>query len=87
MQERRLIKIKEVTKIVGMGRTTVYDKMKEGTFPKPIFIGDRMARWDSIAVNEWIKKTIDKSYSVKRSLPLTDYLNRKKENSKLNGEI
>ena len=43
---------------VGMGRTTIYEKIKDGSFPKPVSIGDRSVAWDSEAIDKWIEKKI-----------------------------
>ena len=44
---------------VGMGRTTIYEKIKDGSFPKPVSIGDRSVAWDSFEIDKWIEKTIE----------------------------
>lgn len=44
--------------LVGMGRTTIYEKIKEGSFPRPISIGDRSVAWDSEAIDRWIENKI-----------------------------
>jgi len=43
---------------VGLGRTSIYEKIKEGNFLKPVRIGDRMVAWDSEAIDSWIEKQI-----------------------------
>jgi prophage regulatory protein len=43
---------------VGMGRTTIYEKIKEGSFPKPVSIGDRSVAWDSFEIDKWIEQKI-----------------------------
>ena len=58
-QQRSLIRNREVRSRVGFSNTTLYEKIKEGTFPKPIRIGDRMVAWDSAEIDSWIEKTIE----------------------------
>jgi len=58
-QQRSLIRNREVRSRVGFSNTTIYEKIKKGTFPKPIRIGDRMVAWDSEAIDSWIEKTIE----------------------------
>jgi len=43
---------------VGLGRPSIYEKIKEGSFPKPISIGDRSVAWDSEAIDRWIENKI-----------------------------
>ena len=56
--QRSLIRNREVRSRVGFSNTTLYEKIKEGTFPKPIRIGDRMVAWDSEAIDLWIEEKI-----------------------------
>jgi prophage regulatory protein len=56
---RRLIRFPSVLNQVGLGRTSVYEKIKAGNFPKPIHIGARAVAFDSEAIDEWVEKTIE----------------------------
>jgi prophage regulatory protein len=55
---RRLERFPTTLRRVGLGRTSVYEKIKSGNFPKPIHIGDRAVAFDSFAIDEWIEKQI-----------------------------
>ena len=57
-QSRRLERLPEVKGRTGKGRTSIYNGIKNGTFPKPVRIGDRAVAWDSFAIDEWIEKKI-----------------------------
>ena len=58
-QPRRcLMRLPTVKERVGMGRTTIYEKIKEGSFPRPVPIGDRAVAWDSEAIDRWIENKI-----------------------------
>ncbi len=50
----RLLKRVEVEKIVGMGTTTIYRKINDGTFPRPVNQGTKLARWRESDVQAWI---------------------------------
>lgn len=50
----RVLKITQVTKDSGLSRSSVYSKMKDGTFPKPISLGARSVGWLDYEINEWI---------------------------------
>ncbi|ADZ41826.1 TPA: AlpA family phage regulatory protein [Yersinia enterocolitica] len=52
-----LLTIARVERAVGYDRTTIYLRIKEGTFPKPIKDG-RNSRWTSTDIQEWIDKLI-----------------------------
>jgi len=45
----------------GLRRSTIYSKMKEGTFPKAIKLGLRSVGWIAEEIEEWIQSRIDAS--------------------------
>lgn len=53
----RLLKRREVEHETGLSRSTIYDKMEKGTFPKPRRIGPRGVRWPSEAIERWKRTT------------------------------
>jgi prophage regulatory protein len=40
-----LIPIREVSRQLSLARSTIYRKVAEGTFPPPIKISEKAARW------------------------------------------
>lgn len=50
----RLLHLSEVKTRTGLSRTTVYRKMRQGTFPEPLKIGDRAVRWPESEIDEWL---------------------------------
>lgn len=54
----RLPKIEEVT---GYKRSSIYNFMEEGTFPKSHRLGKRAIGWDSVEVEDWVKAKLRKS--------------------------
>ena len=55
----RIIRLKEVVKMTGLGRSTVYKYIVEGTFPKPVSLGDRCVGWLESEVLGWITSKIE----------------------------
>ena len=49
------MRLPAVMAATGMSRTTIYLRIKAGTFPKPIQIGARAVAWDEAEVAEWQK--------------------------------
>ena len=45
MATRRLLTRREVERIVKMPRSSLYEEMTQGGFPKPIRVGKRRVRW------------------------------------------
>ena len=50
----RLIRLSEVQHRVGLGRSTIYDWMNKGKFPRPHALGDYCVRWLESDIDEWI---------------------------------
>ena len=44
----------EVQRMVGLSRSTIYDKMRAGTFPLPLKIGAKAVRWRMSEIEEWV---------------------------------
>ncbi|PRP71116.1 transcriptional regulator [Chromobacterium amazonense] len=51
----RFLRIKEVRERTGLSTTTIYDRMKEGAFPKQIKLGERVAVWLESEIDAWIE--------------------------------
>ena len=54
----RLLRLPEVKKDTGLGRSSIYKKMAEGTFPKPVPLG-RTVAWVSDEIQAWIMARIE----------------------------
>jgi len=48
-----LLKLTDVTKATGMGRSTIYRKIGEGNFPAPLALSPGCVRWDSDDLETW----------------------------------
>ncbi|CAG4896709.1 helix-turn-helix transcriptional regulator [Paraburkholderia saeva] len=40
-----ILRRKQVEQVVGLSRSTIYQRIKDGTFPKAISLGGRMVGW------------------------------------------
>ena len=49
---------KQIEKVTGLARSTIYDKIKSGSFPKPVKIGDRAVAWLGSEIDEWQRDRI-----------------------------
>ena len=52
----RLLKITNIMEIIGCARSKVYELVKAGVLPPPIYITPTMPRWQKKSVNEAIAK-------------------------------
>jgi len=50
----RLIRLKEVMRLTGLARSTVYKVMKEGGFPASVALRGKAVAWVESEVQEWI---------------------------------
>jgi prophage regulatory protein len=54
----RFIRRVEVEHITGLGRSTIYDKMAAGEFPKPVPISSGAVGWLESEIAVWQEKRI-----------------------------
>lgn len=55
----RVLRLRQLTAIVGLGRSSIYRKIQEGTFPSPIKLGcARASGWLSTEVFAWIDEQV-----------------------------
>jgi prophage regulatory protein len=50
----RIIRLKAVLARTGLSRSTIYRKIREGSFPAQVAISVHGAGWHESAVNRWI---------------------------------
>jgi prophage regulatory protein len=52
--ELELLPFARVSKRVGLGRSKIYQGIKEETFPRPVSLGAHCVRWRSDEITAWI---------------------------------
>lgn len=55
----RLIRIDEVKRRVGLGKTMIYRLIHEGTFPAPYKLSPFASRWSEREIIGWIDRVKD----------------------------
>lgn len=50
----RLLRRPEVEARVGLSRSTLYQWMADGKFPKPVALGARLVAWRESEIDQWI---------------------------------
>lgn len=50
----RILRLKQVKIKTGMARSTIYQRMQEGAFPRQIQLGPRSVGWLEHEIDEWI---------------------------------
>ena len=54
-----ILRLPVVKTKTGQSRSTIYDKMKRGGFPKPVKIGERAVGWVEAEVEAWLKTRME----------------------------
>ena len=54
----RFIRLPQVIEMTGMGKTFIYARISDGTFPKQIQLGSRSVVWNEREVIDWMKAQI-----------------------------
>ena len=54
----RIVRLPAVQARTGLGRSTIYVRLAEGSFPRPVQLGARAVGWIEEEVDEWIRKQI-----------------------------
>ena len=52
-----------VSKFTGLGHSSIYQKIADDEFPKPIKLGARAVGWISDEIEQWVQDRIDESRS------------------------
>ncbi len=56
--ELRILRRKQVEARIGLSRSTIYDGVNAGTFPKPINLGRQSVGWIEAEVEQWLRDRI-----------------------------
>ena len=51
----RFLQLQEVLQMTGMGKTFIFDRMNDGTFPKQIQLGGKSVVWNEQEVIKWME--------------------------------
>jgi prophage regulatory protein len=56
-----ILRLPEVKRSTGLSRSTIYLRIAEGKFPKPISLGTRAVGWLENEIQDWLKRRIEAS--------------------------
>ena len=78
-QKHRFIRLNEVMSRTGYGRTSIYRKMEDGSFPNSLKLGgplkdpnefdSRAIAWIEEEVDQWIESRIQDRVTIKTTRP------------------
>lgn len=49
-----LVRLSDVSKLVGLSRSSIYSRVREGLFPAPVKLSDHCVRWRREDLEAWI---------------------------------
>ena len=53
-----ILRLPDVKVRTGLSRSTIYLRVSEGRFPKPISLGSRAVGWIETEVDDWLQQQI-----------------------------
>ena len=84
--QKRFIRLPEVLRRTGYGRTSIYRKMEDGSFPRSVKLGgppidpnafdSRAIAWIEDEVEQWIESRIDERDSSLIDIPTEENIVR-----------
>lgn len=58
-EPRRFLRLPDVKRRTGLSKSTLYDRIRAGTFPKPVPLGGSLSAWVESEVEEWMAARIE----------------------------
>ena len=56
-----ILRLPAVKASTGLSRSTIYVRVSQGTFPKPVSLGGRAVGWLKAEIQEWLERRIEAS--------------------------
>lgn len=63
---KNILRLPAVKKATGLARSTIYLRIAQDNFPRPISLGGRSVGWLEHEIQEWLSKQIIKSRGTKK---------------------
>jgi prophage regulatory protein len=56
-----ILRLPAVKTRTGLSRSTIYLRVSQGTFPRPVSLGGRAVGWLEAEIQEWLQRQIEAS--------------------------
>ena len=56
-----IMRLPAVIASIGLSRSSIYQRVSEGTFPRPISLGTRAVGWLRSDIENWVSQRIEQS--------------------------
>jgi prophage regulatory protein len=60
-----ILRLPEVRRSTGLSRSTIYLRIAQDAFPKPVSLGGRAVGWLEAEIQEWLQQQIEASRKIK----------------------
>lgn len=60
-----ILRLPAVKANTGLSRSTIYLRVAQGTFPRPVSLGARAVGWVEAEIQEWLQRRIEASRKAK----------------------
>lgn len=57
----RFLRLPEVMARTGLSRSTIYVRLEQGRFPRPVSLGGRAVGWIDSEIDEWMSNRVAES--------------------------
>jgi prophage regulatory protein len=61
-----ILRLPDVKRLIGLSRSTIYQLVAQGSFPKPVHLGERSVGWVQAEVEQWLQRRIETSRKTAR---------------------
>jgi prophage regulatory protein len=48
------VRVSQLTKMIPVSKASIWRKVKDGSFPKPVKLGDRITAWHMADIEAWL---------------------------------
>jgi prophage regulatory protein len=64
---KRILRLPSVKSRTGLSRSTIYLRISQGIFPKPIALGGRTVGWIEEEIDHWLNEAVDQREKLETS--------------------
>jgi len=61
-----ILRLPAVKTSTGLSRSTIYLRIAQGTFPKPVGLGGRAVGWLEAEIQQWLQRQIEATRELRR---------------------
>lgn len=69
MQDHQMLRPPEVMARTGLSRTTIWRRVRAGTFPAPVQLGENSIGWPASEITAWLASRPRRTYGAEAEAP------------------